>query len=362
MPLLNVTPYDRAYYESVIRPFVPTKLIDCHAHIWLDRFCTGEDHKLRSCLWPMMVAKDNSIEDLCETNAELFPENEVISVLYSHTNIAVDLSLSNPYVLESAKKKHFPALYVVHPSMPAEDVEREMLAHPEYKGLKVYLEYAPAYIPNPEIRIYDFLTKEHLALADKHGWIVQLHIPRPKRLADPLNYYLLLEIEQKYPNLQLWVAHLGRAYANEDVGDALDYLRNTEKTMWDFTANTNDWVMEQVLQRFGATRFIYGSDFPIFRMKARRVVENGFYVNEIPQGSLGAFSVDYYKTDAASGAGSVLSDPHLREIPYPEAAKITFFIYEEIAACRRAAERLGLTKEDVSNIFYGNCARLFHLD
>ena len=101
--------------------------------------------------------------------------------------------------------------------------------------------------------------------------------------------------------------------------------------------------MEQVLRYFGPERFIYGSDFPIFRMKARRVVENGFYINEIPAGSL----------------GDVSSDPHMREIPYPEAEKITFFIYEEIAACRKATETLGLGKDEVNKIFYENSAKIF---
>ena len=58
-------------------------------------------------------------------------------------------------------------------------------------------------------------------------------------------------------------------------------------------------------------------------MKARRTVENGFYINEIPAGSL----------------GDVSGDPHMREITGPEAEKITFFIYEEIASCKRAADR-----------------------
>ena len=174
---------------------------------------------------------------------------------------------------------------------------------------------------------------------------MQLHIARPKRLADPVNYIQLLEIEQNYPNLQLIVAHLGRAYANEDIGDALDYLKNTEKTVWDFTANTNDWVMEQVLERFGSDRFIYGSDFPIFRMKSRRTVENGIYINEIPQGQ--------FPYEAIKG------DSHMREIPFPEADKITFFIYEEINACRLACQRMGLTKEDVEKIFWSNSARIF---
>lgn len=360
--LLDIKPYDVQFYNENLRDFLPDTFIDCHTHIWKDAFCTKKDDKLRSQLWPQMVAKDNPIEDLIETNKELFPGKRVISAVYSHANIAVDLSLSNPYVAESAEKHGFPALYLAHPSQSAEEVEQAVLANPVFKGLKVYLEYAPDYIPTSEIRIYDFLTPEHLALADKHGWVVQLHIARAKRLADPLNYVQLLEIEQKYPNLQLLVAHLGRAYANEDIGGALEYLKHTEKTIWDFTANTNDFVMQKVLEYFGPQRLIYGSDFPIFRMKARRVVENGFYINEIPKGSLTGVQSDYLDKDAAAGLGSVASDPHMREIEYPEAERITFFIYEEIAACKRACERLGLTGKDVNDIFYATSARIFGVE
>ena len=344
MSLLNVTSYDQQFYNKILKDFLPDKFIDCHNHIWLDCFKDKNVAVTRSCAWPSMVAKDNSVEDLLQTNEELFPGKTVIPVLYSEVSVNTDTIRSNKYVSESAKKYQLPALYVSRPEEDIEIIEKNVIEG-RFAGLKVYLEFAPWYIPSTEIRIYDFLPKEQLALADKHGWVVQLHIARPKRLADPLNYVQLLEIEQKYPNLQLIVAHLGRAYANEDIGDALEYLKHTEKTIWDFTANTNQYVMEQVLNYFGPKRFIYGSDFPIFRMKSRRVVENGFYINEIPEGSL----------------GDVSSDPHMREIPYPEAEQITFFIYEEIASCKRAVDKLGLTKDDVKDIFYDNSAKIFGL-
>ena len=345
MALLDVKPYDKQYYEEILKPFLPEKFIDCHTHVWL---MEHDPHKtLRSGTqnWPGLVAKENSIEDLNETNRLLFPDNKVISVLYGDCAVSIDRKAVNSYVAEKAIDNGYPALYLCHPDTPAEELERIILENPVFKGIKVYLQFAPAYLPADEIRIYDFLTKEHLAVCDKHGWVVQLHIARPKRLADPVNYIQLLEIEQNYPNLQLIVAHLGRAYANEDVGDALDYLKNTEKTVWDFTANTNDWVMEQVLQRFGSDRFIYGSDFPIFRMKSRRTVENGVYINEIPQGQ--------FPYEAIKG------DSHMREIPFPEAERITFFIYEEMNACRLACQRLGLGKRDVEKIFFSNSARIF---
>lgn len=345
MALLDVKPYDKQYYEEILKPFLPEKFIDCHTHVWL---MEHDPHKtLRSGTqnWPGLVAKENSIEDLNETNRLLFPDNKVISVLYGDCAVSIDRKAVNSYVAEKAIDNGYPALYLCHPDTPAEELERIILENPVFKGIKVYLQFAPAYLPADEIRIYDFLTKEHLAVCDKHGWVVQLHIARPKRLADPVNYIQLLEIEQNYPNLQLIVAHLGRAYANEDIGDALDYLKNTEKTVWDFTANTNDWVMEQVLQRFGSDRFIYGSDFPIFRMKSRRTVENGVYINEIPQGQ--------FPYEAIKG------DSHMREILFPEAERITFFIYEEMNACRLACQRMGLGKEDVEKIFFSNSARIF---
>ena len=343
--LLDVKPYDRQYYEERLRPFLPERFIDCHSHIWLKEFHHQGSMRAGSQNWPRLVAADNSMEDLNETNRLLFPQNTVVPVVYGDPMITIDRQRNNRYVAQKARECSSAALYLSHPSQSVEELEREVLADPIFKGLKVYLQFSPDYIPADEIRIYDFLPKEHLALANKHKWVVQLHIARPRRLADPVNYCQLLEIEQNYPDLQLLVAHLGRAYANQDVGQALEYLKHTEKTVWDFTANTNDWVIEQVLNYFGPDRLIYGSDFPIFRMRARRVVENGVYINEIPQG--------LFPKEAVCG------DAHMREIPYPEAEKITFFIYEEINACRLACERLGLGRQDAEKIFYANSARIF---
>lgn len=346
--LLEVKPYDREYYEEYLKPFLPERFIDCHAHIWLKEFHREGGLREGSQNWPRLVAAENSIEDLNETNRLLFPDNKVISAVYGDPVITIDRERNNRYVAEKAREFGFPALYLSHPDQSAEELERSVLADPVFKGIKVYLQFSPSYIPADEIRIYDFLPKEHLALADRHGWVVQLHIARPGRLGDPVNYCQLLEIEQNYPNLQLLVAHLGRAYADEDVGNALEYLKNTEKTVWDFTANTNERVMEQVLNRFGPERFIYGTDFPIFRMRARRTVENGVYINEVPEGEF--------------PRESIAGDAHMREIPYPEADRITFFIYEEINACRIACRRLGLGRDDVEKIFFKNSAGIFGVE
>lgn len=347
MSLLDYKPYDKEFYETELKPYLPKKIIDCHTHIWYDGMRTSDYVASKSGnTWPGLVARVNPVEDLIETNRELFPDNEVVSCLYSMCSRNIIVDKGNEYVSACAAKYGFPALYLAHPSEPADSVEKNVLSNPAFKGLKVYLNFAPDYIPADEIRIFDFLTPEHLALADRHGWVVQLHIARPKRLADPVNYVQIREIEEKYPNLQLIIAHLGRAYADEDVGNSLEYLKGLKKTMWDFTANTNQHVMELVLEQYGPERFMYGSDFPIFRMKARRHSENGFYINEIPAGSLGDSAI-------------VLKDKHMREIAYPEAEKITFFIYEEMASAIRALKKLGYGKRELELAFHDNAARIF---
>ena len=66
MALLNVTDFDRAYYEENLKPFLPETFIDCHAHIWLEEFHRKQAWGTRSQLWPRLVARDNSLEDLEE--------------------------------------------------------------------------------------------------------------------------------------------------------------------------------------------------------------------------------------------------------------------------------------------------------
>ena len=177
---------------------------------------------------------------------------------------------------------------------------------------------------------------------DRHGWIVMLHIPRDGRLRDPVNLAQMLEIEQRYPRLQLIIAHVGRAYCDEDVGDAFEMLAGTRRMVFDFAANTNAAVFERLLRAVGPRRVLFGSDMPILRMRMRRICEGGRYVNLVPRGLY----------------GDVSGDPNMREVDGAEAGRLTFFMYEELLAFRRAAEAVGLSQEDLEDVFYGNAERM----
>lgn len=340
--LFKVEAVDKAFYDNNIRNFLPSKIIDIHTHVWLDRFKAKDfNAPVRSVSWPSLVAKDNSIEDLIETYRLMFPDKKVKALMFSNLGLGDDFDAANEYVSKASKKSGFPSLIYSAPQWSALEFE-EKIKTGSFLGCKVYLNLAEPYIPEKEIRIFDFLPHHHLEILNKHNLVAMLHIPRDGRLKDPVNIAQLLEIEKKYPNVKLIVAHVGRAYCNEDVGNALEVFAETKNMVFDFSANTNQWVFEQLIKAVGPKRILFGSDLPILRMRTRRICENGKYINLIPKGLY----------------GDVSGDSHMREVDGEEAEKLTFFMYEEIDAFRRASEVTGLCKNDIEDIFYNNASRL----
>jgi hypothetical protein len=226
------------------------------------------------------------------------------------------------------------------PQWSAQRLERE-IREGGFLGAKVYLTLSPADIPVDQIRIFDFLPHQQLEVLNERGWIVMLHIPRCGRLRDPVNLADMLEIDRRYPKARVIIAHVGRAYCPEDGGDAFAVLRETKHLLFDISANTNAAVFEQIIRTVGPRRILFGSDLPITRMRMRRICEQGNYVNLVPKGLY----------------GDVSDDKHMREVEGAQAEALSFFLYEEIDAFRRAAQATGLTPADIEDVFHGNAVR-----
>ncbi|MEE9308412.1 MAG: amidohydrolase family protein [Spirochaetia bacterium] len=339
-PVVEINDVDRRVYDEKIRDFLPEKMIDIHTHVWLDRLKKNVKRD-RVVTWPALVAKENPIEDHLECYRLLFPGKTVTPMIFTGLVNAESADGLNDYASQCAKEHDLPALLFAIPEWSAEYVERRV-REGGFLGIKVYLNLAPAYLPRQEIRIFDFLPPHQLELIHEKRWIVMLHIPRDARLRDPVNLAQILEIERKYPGVRLILAHVGRAYCNEDVGNAFEVLKETERLAVDFSANTNAWVFEQLIRALGPKRVLFGSDLPILRMRMRRICEKGTYINLVPKGLY----------------GDVSADPNMREVAAEEADRLTLFMYEEILAFRQAAENAGLSKSDLEDVFYNNSSVL----
>lgn len=342
---LEVTSNDTSFYNERLRDFLPSKIIDCHTHIWLEEFKSHTHMPVRTVLWPNMVARDNSAEEMMSIYSKMFPDKEVIPVVFGCVYNDYDIKKCNTYVREKAAQYKFPSLMVATPTMNVEQLEKD-IRDGGFFGCKVYLNFSPSYISEKEIRIYDFLPPEQLAMLDRNGWAVMLHIARANRLKDPLNLAQLMEIDEKYPNAKVIVAHIGRAYTNEDLGNSMNVLKYSKNLLFDFSANTNSYVMSKLVETVGIDRIMFGSDMPLTKMRARRIVEDGIYINLVPKGLY----------------GNISNDIHMREVENEEADKITYFLYEEIDAFKKVAQDLKLSKEEIEKIFYKNAAKLFGIE
>lgn len=344
MALFEVKPLDKRIYEEELKDFLPDKMIDIHTHVWTKELrppkplAPGEVK--RTVTWPSLVAAENPIEDLLETYRLMFPKQEVTPLIFTSTGRETAPGL-NAYISDCSKRTGVPALYYSMPEQSGDELE-DKIREGGFLGLKSYLSLSPKYLPEKEIRIFDFFPRYQLKKMDEMGAIVMLHIPRDGRLKDPVNLNQILEIKQEFPNIRLIIAHIGRAYAECDVGNAFEVLEPCKDLMFDFSANCCDYAMEALVKAVGTDRVMFGSDLPILRMRTHRIVENNTYINLVPPGLY----------------GDPKQDKHLREVSAEEAENITFFMYEEILAFKRVATKLGLTKKDIEKAFYLNAKGL----
>jgi len=341
MALFEVTAYDKKVWEEELRDFLPEKILDVHTHVYLEKNLdpVPADAPKRTVTWTATVAKENPIEDLQETYRLMFPGKDVKAMMFISGKTG--LERNNAYLSEVSRKTGWPALYYSLPTQSADEIEQK-IREGGFLGVKSYLSRSASYIPTKEIRIFDFFPKHQLARLNEMGAICMLHIPRDGRLQDPVNLHQIVEIRKEFPKLRLIVAHIGRAYTKEDVGNAFELLDTVPNTMYDFSANCCEYAITEVIKHAGPKHVMFGTDMPILRMRTHRIEENGTYVNLVPPGL-------YHDPHG---------DPHLREVSAEEAETITFFAYEELLAFKRACTKLGCTREDVEDMMYNNAMNL----
>ncbi|QEN09172.1 hypothetical protein EXM22_14725 [Oceanispirochaeta crateris] len=344
--LFPMTDYDKMIYNTELSDYLPERMIDIHTHVYLNKFRAKKPEGIvRAVTWPSLVAEHSPIEELLETYKIMFPGKRVTPLIFSSIKRGDDADAQNDYIAQSAAANNVPALLYSFPEWNIETLHTK-LEQGNFHGVKVYLNLSPSYIPEAEIRIFDFIPHHQLAYLNSHKKVLMLHIPRNGRLGDPVNLAQMIEIEERYPDIKVIYAHIGRAYCPEDFGDAFTILKKTKHLKFDFSATTQDEAIYRVLDCVGSDRVMFGSDLPILRMRMRRICEDGNYVNIVPKGMYGDLS----------------QDSHMREVGVPESEKLTFFMYEELLACKRATKRFGATPDDIQRIFYRNAAKLLDIE
>ncbi|GEM_PF-151148 len=325
-------PYNRRIWEEELASFLPERIFDVHSHILDDATIPGSG--TFSCAGHPMRAY--GAQELLADYAAALPGKHVQAMCFGFPDPSYDFDRNNNYVATVCDKQKLFPLRLFDPQNDTPELLRKDLAAGRFVGLKPYPDYVRGDLS--QATIHQMLPDWGMEIANEFGSIIMLHIPRPQRLADPLNQQQLIDICSRYPRARVILAHIGRAYFLKNAVGNIAPLAHLPNLYVDL-AMVNHWeVMEHLFSIFPRDRILYGSDMPIAIAPGKSVEINDqyTYVTPVP-----------WKLS--------ISDDHGK-------LQFTSFLYEELRAIKHAVERMKLPRSFVEDLFYGNAQRLLARD
>jgi hypothetical protein len=316
-------------YNEEVRDFIPERLLDFHVHVFHDQSLKNDDPGFPL---PGTRIRSYTIPELMGDMEKIYPGKRCAAVVFGFPDLKYNADVNNRYIAENCDCRSVFPFRLLKPEEDPEVVEGELVSM-GFLGVKPYLNYVQGK-PIQEIEIHDMLPAGIMEVIDRLGLMVMLHIPRKDRLADPVNQEQIVQIATSYPNARIILAHIGRAYYLSNIVGQLERIRDFPNVYCD-TAMVNHWeVLEYLFTHFDRKRILYGTDLPIAVCGGKSVEIN-----------------DQYTYVTSEPWFLSISDDHGKLV-------FTSFIYEQIRAIRKAAQRTGLGGTFLEDLFYNNGATL----
>lgn len=323
---------DDPVYRDELGPWLPDELFDFHSHVYRGEHVSYTKRQSRDPSMPV-VCEEYPVENYRDSMARLFPGKTLHALLFNTIDRHADMGAQNAYIAEVTRAERLHGLMMCGLREDEEGLEADLRAG-GFLGLKPYWSYV-AHKEQADVTLEDMIPPGQRRLADRLGLIIMVHIPRLGRLADPVNVEGLLRLCEECPNAVVVMAHFGRAYFPEAIGD-LRSLPSCENLLVDFSM-VQDWeACEVMIEAFGPGRILFGLDMPVAQEKGKLVSANGqrhFFTKRIHSWSIHN-STGSYKM------------------------RCTFYAYEIVRAFKKAAERVGLSEGEVRDVFCGNALRV----
>ena len=321
--------YNRRIFDDELNDFLPEKIFDAHVHLApADGFLPGAPFSCGGVPIPAYT-----YEDLGQDLAAVFPGRQTEALCFGFPNPELNLARHNAYVGGNGDRRRFFPLRLLDPRRDAAAAVAQDLDRQGFLGLKPYPDYArPTDIPNAEIP--EMLPDWAMAIAHERRLLIMLHIPRARRLEDPLNRRQIRELCTRWPGAKIILAHVGRAYYMRGVTGLLDELRELPNLYFDLAMVQHWEVMAYLFRHVPISRVLFGTDIPIALAQGKAVEINHQYTYVTPR------------------PWSLALCDERRKLQF------TSFLNEELRAIRQAAAAVGLSRADIAALFYGNARAL----
>jgi hypothetical protein len=325
---------DLPYYREVVRPLLPRRVLDFHAHVWSKAHWKSVPSTDGSKGGKYMVVETEYLkEDLLRDARRILPDNEYRAVCFGYPTPAADLERTNKYLAEAGKQPWISPLMIAGKGLAGSENLEQVLKAGGFYGYKVFLPWHGDDYGN--LRVADMLSPVEMELADRYRLIVLLHVPRSGRLADPEIQEGVRSLSREYPNAQIVLAHCGRCYHPDEMKAAAPSLTDLENVYLDSSMVMDPLVLQILLEHVRSGRLLFATDFPVPSMRGRRVYVMDHWVDLVLPG----YPESAYRVQS-------------------ENFRASFMVYEIILAIGRAAERAGLSSRETEAVFHDNGAFL----
>lgn len=333
-PPLELTDLDRQIWDEELADFIPKTVFDVHTHIYRWAFHTAPDKE--SGPYVAFIGdryREVGWELLQECDRLLMPGRKVerLAFPFPFAN-GCDFAGSNEFIAnEVGPHPQSGALMLVHPGMSVDELETAVQSQ-HFLGFKPYRVFATTG-DAVHCRITEFLPEEQIAVADRFGLLIMMHLSRPDAIADPVNLDDLERLTTQYPNARWILAHCARSYSSWMIEKAGDRLRNLPNVWFDTSSVCESDAVEALLNCVGPERVMYGSD-------------------DVPVGVLRG------KYIAFGHAWAFLSETnHGLNLSHCD-SRMTFTRYEQLRAMKRATVRANLSPTQIEALFHTNARQL----
>ena len=327
---MNCLPQDLEA-AKILNDFLPDRIFDAHAHLF------------DTALIPSLSVPESErvVCGVEEYRAELS------QLLGSHRQLRLNIigypertmSTDRPLLLRSDDflltqlQNHADCVgeILITPEDTEESIS-ERLVNEQIIGLKCY-HYLAKGTNTWNASIGEYLPEAAWKIANKRGLSITLHMVKDKALADESNLHYIQEMAQRYPNAVLILAHAARAFASWTAVETVEKVAHLDNVWFDFSAVCESPAMLQIVKKAGISRCMWGSDYPICRMRGKAIslADTFYWIN---QTDLDRFSA---------------------KIPVNNWLVAT----ENLMAVRQMSILADLKSSDIEALFYNNAASLF---
>lgn len=330
---LALTDLDRGIWNDELAEFVPDTVFDVHTHIYRWAFDLDPNRQagpFASSIGAYYPEVTWAIAD--QVDATLMPNRTMARLAFPFPfPQPCDFAQSNTYVAaEAAKGKASSALMLVHPGMAAEEIEAT-LARTGAIGFKPYRFYA-ASGDAVNCAITEFMPEHQIAIADRLGLIIMMHVSKRDAIADPDNISEMVRLSEKYPGAKWILAHCARSYSAWAIEKAAAQLRDLPNVWYDTSTVCDSDALDALYTGVGVDRVMYGSDDMIGPMRGKYITFGKAWAYLSPSNhSMGLSHCD---------------------------ERMTFIRYEQLRAMKRGARQIGLSEAQRQALFHDTARAL----